>query len=291
MTLPVATFFDVFKPRIGVVIMLAALGGVAVAPGDLPETWRIAAVALAVFVASLSSGAFNQWAERDLDARMRRTQRRPFASGRYKAGPGWLAIIAVLLAAAVTLAALAGNVWAALYTFLGAFTYGVIYTLWLKRRSWTNIVIGGLAGSFAVLAGAAVVNPAPTAAPILLAVVLFLWTPPHFWSLAMATRDDYVRAGVPMLPVVAGDAVCAKVILAHTVALSVIALLPVFYGMNLIYLVAALVGGVWFSHASLALVADPSRSQAMRTFGASLAQLALLLSGAMLDRWLLGPGG
>jgi protoheme IX farnesyltransferase len=287
---PVATFLDVFKPRIGVVIMLAALGGVAVAPGALPETSRIAAVALAVFVASLSSGAFNQWAERDLDARMRRTARRPFASGRYKAGPGWLALIIVLLVASVALAALVANAWAALYTFLGAFTYGVIYTLWLKRRSWTNIVIGGLAGSFAVLAGAAAVDPTPSPAPILLAVVLFLWTPPHFWSLAMATRDDYVRAGVPMLPVVAGDAVCAKVILAHTVALSVVALVPALYGMGLIYLAAALVGGAWFTQASIGLVRDPSRVQAMRTFGASLAQLALLLSGAMLDRWLLGLG-
>lgn len=106
----------------------------------------------------------------------------------------------------------------------------------------------------------------------------------------MASRDDYAQAGVPMLPVVAGDAICAKVILGHTIALAVIALLPAFYGMGFIYLVAALVGGGWFVRASVELVREPTRAQAMRTFGASLAQLALLLSGAMLDRWLLGAG-
>jgi protoheme IX farnesyltransferase len=107
----------------------------------------------------------------------------------------------------------------------------------------------------------------------------------------MATRDDYVRANVPMLPVVAGDTVCAKVILAHTVALSLLALVPVLYGMGAIYLVAALAGGAWFTHASIALVRQPVPARAMRNFGASLAQLALLLTGAMLDRWLLGHGG
>ncbi len=291
MSTPVATFLDVFKPRIGVVIMLAALGGIVVTPGALPQSWRIAAVALAVFVASASAGAFNQWAEHDLDARMRRTAKRPFANGTYRAGPNWLVLIAVLLAASVALATFAGNAWSGLYTFLGAFTYGVIYTLWLKRRSWTNIVVGGLSGSFAVLAGAAAVDPMLAPAPILLAIVLFLWTPPHFWSLAMATRDDYVRARVPMLPVVAGDAVCAKVILAHTVALSLLAVVPVLYGMGAIYLVAVLVGGAWFTRASIALVRQPVPARAMRNFGASLAQLALLLTGAMLDRWLLGYGG
>jgi protoheme IX farnesyltransferase len=291
MSAAVGTFLDVFKPRIGVVIMLAALGGVVVTPGPLPQSWRIAAVALAVFVASASAGAFNQLAERDLDARMRRTANRPFVNGTYRAGPHWLTLIAVLLAASVALATLAGNAWSGLYTFLGAFTYGVIYTLWLKRRSWTNIVVGGLSGSFAVLAGAAAANPTLAPAPILLAIVLFLWTPPHFWSLAMATRDDYVRAGVPMLPVVAGDAVCAKVVLAHTVALSLLALLPVLYGMGAIYLLAALVGGAWFTRASIDLVRQPVPARAMRNFGASLAQLGLLLSGAMLDRWLLGSGG
>ena len=140
----------VFKPRIAAAIMLSAIGGIAVADGPSPGLGRLCLVAIAVFLAAGSAGAFNQWIESDLDARMKRTASRPFVTGRFTAGPAWLAIIVGLLAAAVLLAGFATNWWAALYTFLGAFTYGVVYTMWLKRRSWTNIIIGGLAGSFAV---------------------------------------------------------------------------------------------------------------------------------------------
>jgi protoheme IX farnesyltransferase len=280
---------SVFKLRIGLAITLSALGGIAVSPGPLPETWRLALLALAVFLASASAGAYNQLAERDLDARMQRTRSRPFVTGRLTAGPFWPAVILALLLLAVAMAALAVNGWAALYTFLGAFTYGVVYTVWLKRRTWLNIVVGGLAGSFAVLAGAAAVDPGLSPAPVILAVVLFLWTPPHFWSLATALHEDYARAGVPMLPVVMGDAACAKIILAHTVALSLVALLPALYGMGWIYLAAALAGGALFTWRSVRLVQSPTRREALRNFLASLVQLTLLLAGAMLDRWLLGP--
>jgi heme o synthase len=215
----VADAVSVFKPRIALAIMLSALGGIAVTPGPLPSLGAIAVLAMAVFLAAGSAGAFNMWVESDLDRAMTRTAGRPFAAGRFTAGPAWLASILVLLAAAVAAAWLATNAWAAIYTFLGAFTYGIVYTVWLKRRTWANIVIGGLAGSFAVLAGAAAVNPGLGPEAVILTIVLFLWTPPHFWSLAMAARDDYARSNVPMLPVVAGNAVCAKVILAHTLAL------------------------------------------------------------------------
>ena len=137
------------------------------------------------------------------------------------------------------IAALATNWIAALHVFLGAFVYGVVYTVWLKRRSWTNIVVGGLAGSFAVLAGAAAVDPALAPVPLILALVLFLWTPPHFWSLATALHKDYAAAGVPMLPVVIGDAAAARVILGHTVALSLLALAPFWLGMGWLYLAGA----------------------------------------------------
>ncbi len=179
---------------------------------------------------------------------------------------------------------------AALYVFLGAATYGVVYTVWLKRRTWLNIVVGGLSGSFAVLAGAAAVDPAIGVTPLLLAIVLFLWTPPHFWSLSMALREDYAEAGVPMLPVVVGNPLCAKVVFAHTLTLSVLALLPALAGMGRIYLFAALAGGIWFTLESWWLVMRPTRRQAMRNFFASLGQLLLLLLGAIADRWLSGAG-
>ncbi len=276
----------IFKPRIAVSIMLSAIGGTAISSGPLPEGWRVAAVAVAVFLAAGAAGAFNQWAEADLDARMERTASRPFASGRIEANWLWLTVIVALLAVSVGLAGAATNAWAALYTFLGAFTYGVVYTLWLKRRTWLNIVIGGLAGSFAVLAGAAAVNPMLSVEAILLAIVLFLWTPPHFWSLAMVTRKDYEANLVPMLPLVIGDRACALVILGHTVALSLLSLVPAAYGMGWLYLTFAAAGGALFTIKSIALVRDPRRSTALHNFFASLAQLVLLLTGVVLDRWL-----
>jgi protoheme IX farnesyltransferase len=175
------------------------------------------------------------------------------------------------------------NAVAALYVFLGAFFYAVVYTVWLKRRSSLNIVIGGLSGSFAVLAGAAAVDPAIGARAWLLALVLFLWTPSHFWSLAIALHRDYARAGVPMLPVVIGDHAAARVILVNTVLLVAASLLPAFYGMGGIYLLAAVGGGAWFLYKNLAMVREPAPATAMSCFHASLVQLSVLLTAVIVD--------
>jgi protoheme IX farnesyltransferase len=280
----------VFKPRIAAAIMLSALGGIAVSEGPTVGFVRLGLLAFAVFLAAGAAGAFNQWIESDLDACMKRTANRPFVTGQFTPGLAWLTVIIGVLACSVLLAGLATNWWAALYTFLGAFTYGIVYTMWLKRRSWTNIVVGGLAGSFAVLAGAAAVNPAIGTSGLLLTVVLFLWTPPHFWSLAMVSSDDYSRAGVPMLPVIVGDRQCAWIILAHTVLLSLIALIPAWYGMGAVYLAGALIGGAIFTWTSIALVLEPGRQRALKNFLASLLQLCLLLGGAIADRAIGGAG-
>ena len=279
----VRLLLSVFKLRIGVAIMLCTLAGAAVAPGPGIGPGAMAVLALAVLLSSCAAGAFNQYAERDLDARMARTRSRPFVTGRYSGAWYWPAGIAALLLAAVAAAALAANALAALLVFLGAFTYGVVYTLWLKRRTWLNIVIGGLAGSFAVLAGASAVDPDLAPAPVILAVVLFLWTPPHFWSLAFAFGEDYRRAGVPMLPVVVGERTAARVILVHTVALVAVSLLPSLFGLGWLYLAGASAGGALFLRGSLRLARDPCRRSAMANFHASLAQLGLLLLGALAD--------
>ena len=275
---------SVFKLRIGVTIMLSAIGGAAITPGPAPDTWRIAVLSLAVLLASAAAGAFNQWVEADLDRHMKRTADRPFAAGRLVPDATWLAAILALLALAVGVAVCAANPWAAAHTFLGAFVYGVVYTVWLKRRTVWNIVIGGLAGSFAVLAGATAVDPSLRVEPLLLAIVLFLWTPPHFWSLAIAGRDDYAAARVPMLPVSHGDRVTAWVILAHTVALVGLSLLPALWSMGAIYLAAASIGGAVFVWTSLRLVWQPTRRRAIANFLASLVQLVLLLAGILADR-------
>jgi protoheme IX farnesyltransferase len=161
--------------------------------------------------------------------------------------------------------------------------YAVVYTVWLKRRTWWNIVIGGLAGSFAVLAGAAAVDPQLSLQAWLLTLVLFLWTPPHFWSLAIACRDDYASAGVPMLPVVKGDRVAALAITAHAGLLTALGVLLGAVSGSVLTAALAAAGGGWFVLEALRLQLAPSRARAMRSFFASLLQLTLLLVGVMID--------
>ncbi|MBI3446220.1 MAG: protoheme IX farnesyltransferase [Magnetospirillum sp.] len=279
---------SVFKLRIGVFCALAAIAGALVTKNSLPETGPVLAVALAVLLSAAAAGAFNHYWERDLDPKMARTRNRPFVTGLFKAGPAWPIGLLALTAASVALAAYAANAWAALHVFLGAFVYGIVYTVWLKRRTAWNIVIGGLSGSFAVLAGAAVAVPGLSPESLVLALVLFLWTPPHFWSLATALKDDYAAAGVPMLPVVMSESGTNKIILANTVALVASSLLPVMFGAGWLYLGAALLGGGWFLHKSIQLVRHPGRKAAMGNFFASLIQLVLLLTAVMVEPLLAG---
>ena len=277
--------YGLFKLRIGLVIGLTAVAGAAVAPGPGPGGWQLFLLALAVTGAAAAAGGFNQYVERDLDRQMQRTRHRPFVTGELAADHRFLWLLGVVLVVSVALTAWVANALAAAYVFLGAFFYGVVYTVWLKRRTWWNIVIGGAAGSFAVLAGAAAVTPgAPSAVPAILAAVLFLWTPPHFWSLAIVCRDDYARVGVPMLPVVVGDRRCARVILAHTVALTALSIVPLAYGMGWIYGAGAIAGGALFVLTSVRLVRHPSRQRARANFFASLVQLGLLLVSAIAER-------
>jgi protoheme IX farnesyltransferase len=277
-------FFDLFKLRIGLVIGFTAITGLMVASGRSPAAWQVCALGLAVTLASAAAGAFNQIAERGLDGRMRRTRNRPFVTGQLAAGLGWHAAIAATGVAGVGLAAVALNTTTAIYTFLGAFTYAVVYTIWLKRRTWWNIVIGGLAGSFAVLAGAAAVSPQSLQPlPLMFAIVLFLWTPPHFWSLAIAFHDDYAAANVPMLPVVVGDARAARAILIGSALLVAASLVPAWFGMGHLYLVTAIGAGAYLLVKSARLARAPSQRTAIANFHASLAYLALLLGVAVID--------
>ena len=285
--------FDLFKLRIGFAIALTALAGAAVAPGSARAA-AVVAMGLAVLVASAAAGAFNQYVEADLDRRMLRTRNRAFATGRLAAHRGWPVLIAAMIGAASGAAAYFANPLCAFYTFLGAFFYGVVYTVWLKRRTAMNIVVGGLAGSFAVLAGAAAVAPqaAFAALPLSFAWILFLWTPPHFWSLAIACREDYERARVPMLPVVAGDAAAARAVAGSATLLAISSLLPLAFGMGPAYALGAIAGGVLFVRAAVRLAHTASsgapreaiRNAARTCFRASLVQLTFLLVAAIADQ-------
>ena len=276
--------FDLFKLRIGFAIALTALAGAMVAPSSAGPG-QVIVIVLAVLVASAAAGAFNQYVEADLDRRMQRTRGRVFATGRFTRHGGWLALIAALVGGATIAAASLVNPVAALYTFLGAFFYGVVYTVWLKRRTAMNIVVGGLAGSFAVMAGAAAISPlaALTPLPLAFAWILFLWTPPHFWSLAIVCRRDYAAAGVPMLPVVVGDSRAARAILASGWLLVVASFVPALFGLHLVYLAFAAAGGAYFLLRCHELVRRPGRMPARKAFLASLVQLSAVLLGAMAD--------
>ena len=277
------TVLSLFKLRIGTLIMITALAGMAMATGPGLSLLQALVLALSVLVASAAAGAFNQFVEADSDRLMARTRGRAFATGALQPGVHWLLVIGAMLAVAVGTAAVVLNAVSAAFIFLGAFFYGVVYTVWLKRRSWLNIVVGGLSGSFAVLAGAAAVEPSLGAMPVLLALVLFLWTPPHFWSLAIANQADYAAAGIPMLPVVAGTQRAARVVYANTVLLAAVSLLPVLFGAGWVYLLGAVLGGAHFVRKARALALAPSRKTAMASFFASMVQLSILLAAVAID--------
>ena len=288
MSATIKLIYHTAKVRLGFLIAACALTGVAVIPGHGLGAWQIFVLGFATLVASSAAGAFNQYYERDLDAHMKRTRSRPFVTGRFHADRIWLGGIILALLLALAAAALATNWLATFFVFMGAFTYGVVYTVWLKRRTWLNIVVGGLAGSFAVLAGSAAAGATLSPVAFIIAGVLFLWTPPHFWSLAFACKEDYRRAGVPMLPVVVDDKVATLTILVHTIALVALSMMPLWYGMGWIYAVGAIAGGGYFLFACARLYAAPGVGNAWRSFAASIVQLGLLLVAAMLDGMLVG---
>lgn len=289
----IAVAVSLLKLRISVFVGLAACVGAMLGEGRLSVLDTLL-FALAVIGASGAAGGFNHYYERETDRLMARTRSRPFASGALQAGAVWPMTFAALLVASLFLGWSVGGTLASLMVFLGAATYGLVYTVWLKRRTVWNVVIGGAAGSFAVLAGALaaapVGRPAVGSLAIVLALVLFLWTPPHFWSLAAARRDDYCEAGVPMLPAIAPPSVWGPIIFAHVAVLVALSYVPLWLGMGLIYGLGVTAGGVPFLWTSWRLMRSPTPANAMATFEASLVQFALLSFGVLLDEALQWPG-
>ena len=227
----IAAYVESLKLRVGTFIgMAAVLGYVATAPAGLALPSLAILFAVTVMAAG-GAGALNHFLDRDLDARMPRTARRPLPSGRIRHPWHVVALGLGLVMLAVSLALWQLNRLVALHVFLGAFTYVVVYTIWLKRRSWLNVVIGGLAGSFAVLAGGALARPELCLPPVIFAAVLFFWSPSHFWSLAIAYKQEYAGAHIPMLPAVMGEAHAACSILFNTVGLLAASVLPFMLGL------------------------------------------------------------
>jgi protoheme IX farnesyltransferase len=258
-----------------VALVVATAAAAALAAGERSPA-RLGSLALATLVSSGGAAALNHCFDRDLDRRMERTRHRPVAAGRLEPhtalAVGWGLILATLLAVPAL------GVAPVLYLLAGSATYALVYTRWLKRRTPYSIVWGGAAGSFAALAGWQLAASTLHPAPLLLAMVLFAWTPSHFWSLAIKLEDDYRQAGIVALPVVAGPARAAKAVYANTLLLAALALaLGVYLGPA--YLVLAAPATVWFLRLTRRLAADPSRERAWSVFKLSGLYLLVLLVG------------
>jgi heme o synthase len=233
------------KPRVLTLVVFTGLIGLIVAPGHLHPVLGLTAI-LCITVAAGACGAINMWYDRDIDAIMHRTRKRPIPAGRIQPGAA-LGFGITLAVGSVLIMGLAVNIPAALILALSVCFYVFIYTMWLKRRTPQNIVIGGAAGAFPPVIGWAAVTGSIDLVPLVLFGIVFIWTPPHFWSLALWANDDYRRAGVPMLPVVSGARETRRQILLYTIVMVPLTLMPVFMGFSgLSYGIAASVLGLVF---------------------------------------------
>ncbi len=281
------------KPRVITLVVLTGLVGMLIAPGHLNPVLGVAAV-LCIAVGAGAAGALNMWYDRDIDAVMRRTARRPIPSGRIKPGEA-LAFGVTLAVSSVIVMALATNVVAAAWLAISIGFYVFVYTMWLKRSTPQNIVIGGAAGAFPPIIGWAAVTGNVGVMPALLFAIVFLWTPPHFWSLALYACKDYGRAGVPMLPVVAGARTTRNYILVYTIVLAPFAVLPWLLGYaGPVYGVTAIVLGlgflfsaarVWLDKQDATGVSLTNDAPARAAFRFSLAYLAILFFAIAVDHY------
>ncbi len=281
----VSDFVALLKPRVMTLVVFSGAVGLFVAPGALHPLLAVVAI-LCIAVGSGAAGAINMWYERDIDAVMARTSDRPLPAGRVAPGDA-LGFAIVLAVASVVLMAFATNVVAAGLLALAILFYVFVYTVWLKRRTPQNIVIGGAAGAFPPMIGWAAVTGDVSLVSLTLFAVIFLWTPPHFWALALYRSGDYARAGIPMMPVVAGRASTKRQILAYTLILVPVSLTPALLGgPGLVYAVGAAVLGLMFIASAIRVLREPEGAEdraAKAMFGFSILYLFLLFAVLLAD--------
>tara|TARA_A100001037_G_scaffold60356_1_gene52495 strand:- start:74 stop:961 length:888 start_codon:yes stop_codon:yes gene_type:complete len=275
-------YFALLKPRVVSLVVFSGLAGLLVAPGEIHPL--IAAVAvLCIAVGAGASGAINMWYDRDIDAVMDRTRQRPIPMGRVAPGDA-LGFGVVLATGAVALMGLAVNFAAAALLAVATLFYVFVYTIWLKRRTPQNIVIGGAAGAFPPMIGWAAVTGSVGLESLLLFALIFFWTPPHFWALALYRNGDYARAGIPMLPVVAGKTETKKQMILYTVLLIPLGVAPVWFGfVGWVYGSAAALLGLIFLAAAIAVWFDRTDKSAKRMFGYSIFYLFALFAVMVAD--------
>lgn len=276
-------FVALLKPRVMSLVVFTGAVGMLLAPGTLHPVLAVVAI-LCIAVGAGAAGAINMWYDRDIDALMVRTRNRPIPAGRMAPNVA-LGFGITLAVASVSIMALAVNGMAAGLLAFTIFFYIVIYSMALKRRTPQNIVIGGAAGAFPPMIGWAAVNGDVTLASVVLFAIIFLWTPPHFWALALYKRSDYDKAGVPMLPVVAGRKSTAWQMLAYTVALLPVTLLPCVIGLSgAVYGAGALALGLVFMGYSVSVICDAGERSARRMFPFSILHLFLIFVLLLVDQ-------
>ena len=281
---PEAEFGDyvaLLKPRVMSLVVFTAFVGLWIAPQPV-HPFLIFCAILFIALGGGASGALNMWYDADIDAVMRRTQSRPIPAGRVTGGEA-LGLGIALSGLSVMMLGLVANWFAAGFLAFTIFFYAVIYTIWLKRWTPQNIVIGGAAGAFPPMIGWACATGGIGIESLLMFALIFFWTPPHFWALAVARGEDYRRAGIPMLPVVAEPSVWGPAIFLHVAALAGLSLLPVMLDMGWVYGIFALLAGAHFLRASWRLMRQPGKGAAMACFRASLVHFAALALGVVLD--------
>jgi protoheme IX farnesyltransferase len=282
----VSAYVALTKPRIIELLLVTTVPTMVVAAGGLPSIWLMVATVLGGTMAAGGANAINMYVDRDIDSLMHRTQDRPLVTGVLQPAEALRFAIALEIAAFLWLWATV-NLLSAVLAVSATLFYVFVYTLWLKRRSTQNIVIGGAAGAVPVLVGWAAVTDSLAWAPVILFAVIFVWTPPHFWALAIKYRDDYAAADVPMLPAVASLRFTAVRILAYTLVLWALTLVfaPV-AGMGHLYVGAALVLGAAFTALAVKLLRQSTPKQAMRLFTYSITYITLLFAAMAVDELL-----
>ena len=276
----VGDYVALLKPRVMSLVVFTALVGMIVAPVTIhPVLGAIALVCIAVGAGA--SGALNMWYDADIDAVMTRTRTRPVPAGRVTPEAAMTFGMTLAIGAVLVLGLVAGWLAAALLAFT-IFFYVVVYTMWLKRSTPQNIVIGGASGALPPVIGWAAMTGSVTVESLALFLLIFMWTPPHFWALSLFKAGDYERAGVPMLPVVAGHTVTRRQILAYSIALVPVGILPAVIGpAGIVYGIAAAILGtafVWLAWRVYTSDAEGERRAAVRLFGFSILYLFLLFA-------------
>jgi protoheme IX farnesyltransferase len=283
-------YLELTKPKVSLLIVFTAIVGMVLASPSWIPLQSLILGSLGIALASGSAAAFNHILDQRIDAQMMRTRRRPLPTGHLHEKHAALFALCLAMASMIILA-LGVNLLTAALTFCSIIGYAMVYTLWLKRATPQNIVIGGAAGAAPPVLGWAAVTNSIDPHALILFVIVFTWTPPHFWALAIARRDDYAKVGIPMLPVTHGVPYTRVQIVFYTILLILTTLLPFLTRMSgLIYLCAAVILNARFLYFVLALNRGLRADLPMRTFKFSITYLMLLFAALIVDHYLFIPG-